>query len=421
MLDFTMHKRKTVFMATCFMGLTFLPIAALAQDATDFSSYLTGDTGGIRSKLLSHGIDVQAVYTADVHHNMSGGIKHGNMFMDNLDLTAEIDGEKLFGADGLTLFFYALNNNGGKFNEKYVGSHEGVDNIEVSEPAAKLYEAWAEQSFFNDRVTIRAGLYDLNSEFDVTDSSGIFLNPTYGIDTAYAATGENGPSIFPTTSLAARINITPTENTYLRAAILDGVAGDPENPEGTQIHLRDEDGILLALEGGYGTLETGRIGVGGWWYSEKSDHYTDTNENGDPAQENSNGFYALAEKTLFHPYGDETRSIDGFIRFATADDSVTQFDYSGAIGLTYTKPFASRPDDIAGITVHGVHNGDLYRESVASTEPALSGEWGIEATYSFQATPWLRIQPDIQYIKNPGTVSEIDDAFVTSLRLELSL
>ena len=68
---------------------------------------------------------------------------------------------------GATLFFYILGNHGGALSEQ-VGDLQGLSNIEA--PATvKLYEAWFEQTLFDDRLSFKAGLYDLNTEFDVIE------------------------------------------------------------------------------------------------------------------------------------------------------------------------------------------------------------------------------------------------------------
>ncbi len=41
-------------------------------------------------------------------------------------------------------------------------------------------------------------------------------------------------------------------------------------------------------------------------------------------------------------------------------------------------------------------------------------------TYRAPITDWLTLQPDIQYIVNPGFAPAFDDALVISLRFELS-
>ncbi|CAN5904439.1 hypothetical protein BH11PSE1_BH11PSE1_09680 [soil metagenome] len=47
---------------------------------------------------------------------------------------------------------------------------QGIENIEVTRPRAKIHEAWAQQAF--GRVSVRAGLDALNSEFYTTDAAG---------------------------------------------------------------------------------------------------------------------------------------------------------------------------------------------------------------------------------------------------------
>ena len=76
------------------------------------------------------------------------------------------------------------------------------------------------------------GLYDLNSEFDVIETAGLFLNSSFGIGAEYGSSGRNGPSIFPATSFGARLSGQPVQSLFIRGAVLDGVPGDPPPPEG---------------------------------------------------------------------------------------------------------------------------------------------------------------------------------------------
>ena len=80
-----------------------------------------------------------------------------------------------------------------------------MNNIEVAETRFKVYEAWIEQGFGDGRVSLRAGLYDLNSEFYTNDAAGALIAPPFGIGSELSATGPNGPSIFPSTALAVRL------------------------------------------------------------------------------------------------------------------------------------------------------------------------------------------------------------------------
>jgi porin len=43
----------------------------------------------------------------------------------------------------------------------------------------------------------------------------------------------------------------------------------------------------------------------------------------------------------------------------------------------------------------------------------------LEATYQAELAPWMTIQPDIQYIINPGGQSSIDNALVIGCRASI--
>ena len=43
---------------------------------------------------------------------------------------------------------------------------------------------------------------------------------------------------------------------------------------------------------------------------------------------------------------------------------------------------------------------NLYQPCVYT--PVRSTETFLEATYQYQATAWMQIQPDVQYVFNPG-------------------
>lgn len=136
-------------------------------------------------------------YIADVMSNLSGGLETGSRYMDNLDLSLEVDAERAMGWNGATLFLYGVYNNGKALSGDLVGDAQALSSIETGVEAARLLEAWIDQRFLDDRASIRVGLYDLNSEFDVIDTADLFLHAAQTTTFALAQSGEAGPSIFP--------------------------------------------------------------------------------------------------------------------------------------------------------------------------------------------------------------------------------
>ncbi len=80
-----------------------------------------------------------------------------------------------------------------------VGDLQGLNNIEA-DAGWYLYDLWSEVSFGpRQGASVRAGLLDLNAEFDTSDTAGFFVSPPFGIGTDLAQTGANGPAVFPVT------------------------------------------------------------------------------------------------------------------------------------------------------------------------------------------------------------------------------
>jgi porin len=390
---------------SCLLAISVCAASAKADDAKpDFSSNnFSGDWGGLRTSLYDRGYDFEVSYALDTWRNLSGGVTTGNRVLDNLNIIMDVDGEKALGLTGSTFHVYFLNNMGGKPNV-LVGTNAGIDNIETATHAFKLYEAWYQQNFLGDRVSVLAGLHDLNSEFYVTDTSGLFLNPTYGIGTEMAATGDNGPSIFPNTSLALRIAVKPTDITYVQAAIYDGVPQQSNNQRGTHVNFDDKDGALWVAETGVHDKDIGHFGVGVWKYTAKRpDQLT-----GDMTH--SKGVYMLADKSI---YNDGGRDISAFGRVGLTAGDIEQFKSSWSLGAVGTGFIASRPEGQVGLAVSAAINSDKYRTANA---PVDKTETQVELTYADKLTPWLSVQPDIQYTVNPGTDPTLDNAWTVGVR-----
>ena len=50
------------------------------------------------------------------------------------------------------------------------------------------------------------------------------------------------------------------------------------------------------------------------------------------------------------------------------------------------------------------------------------GEFVVEGFYNIQLTPWLAIQPDLQYIHQPNTdpAASIEDAWILTFRVSMT-
>lgn len=352
-----------------------------------------------------------AYYTGEFWRNADGGIRTGGGYLSDagLKVASELDG--LFGGVDSGIFAYFLWNNAKTFSDRYVGDAQVVSNIDAQQ-AVRVYELWYQQ-YLNEDVSLRFGLYDLNSEFDALDTASLFINSSHGIGAEYGQSGVAGPSIFPVTSLAARFDLAIDDRNLLRYAILDGVPGDPDDPSRTTIDLGGRDGVLHALEYNHSADGGARFGVGGWLYSADFDRIEATVTA--PRDDGNAGVYGFVEGTLYR--SDAGASVRGFLRYGVANDDLNVFDRYAGAGIVASGLVSSRPDDRFGLAIASAGVGDPWDRA---TGGANSHETSIELTYSTRLTRWLRIQPDVQYILNPGANPGLSDAFVIGLRFELT-
>jgi porin len=407
-----------------FVSLCMVVFPVFAQDT------LTGDWGGARSEWSASGVDLELVYTADYFEVVSGGVRSDGEYLGNVDIVAAIDGEKLFGQKGATYLLYVLGNHGhdhGGGPGQHAGDFQGLSNIDATD-TWKIYEAWYEQAFADDQASVRFGLYDLNSEFDAIETAGLFINSSFGIGPDYSQSGQNGPSIFPTTSVALRLAYQLTDNYYLQAAVFDGVPGDPDDNKGTHIKFSSGDGLLYAAEFGYAQggeddmmTPYGKWALGVWRYSESFDDLVDTDGGGDPVKrKNNQGIYLLGEYTAYREKLDPQQGLAIFARYGIANDDINQIDSYLGLGLAYTGLFPGRDEDQLGLGIAVASNGDKYKQIQQDNgSPVEGSETTIELSYRAQVLPWLAIQPDIQWIKNPGMDPALKDATVVGVRTEI--
>ena len=86
-----------------------------------------------------------------------------------------------------------------------------------------------------------------------------------------------------------------------------------------------------------------------------------------------------------------------FLNTTVADHRTAFQDYQIALGFRHTGTFSWRPQDEVGFAV-----GTTHVNSAAFGPNAGGNEVPIEAWYGWQATGWMNLKFDAQYVINPG-------------------
>lgn len=364
---------------------------------------------GLRGAIEPSGLSIEAEYTGEWVSAHQGAADGKSFFLDNVNVLVNWDLEKAFGLKGTTLYMNVLGNSGDRPNDR-IGTLEGVSNLEVADGRFKVYEFAVEQAF-GDNTSVSFGYIDLNAHFYATDASGLLVGPPYGIGTELAATGSNGPSIFPSTSLALVGKFKPTENSYLRVGVFGARAhnwGDPGSSNNFN------EGSLVIAEAGL--TSRGLLALGGWRYTDKVAAYRPT---GPAASIQPWGIYGLVEQPLIE--SETGPSVTGFVRAGVSDGDTSDFTGSFSAGFLVDRALPGRPNSQFSLGVRHANVSDQFKDTARSNgDTPKSGESGVEVTVADQLTSSISLQGSLHYAPNPGAVKSAEDALVSSVRLTVA-
>ncbi len=402
---------------------------------------LTGDWGGARKRLYDAGVQADLLYTADYLHNTTGGLQRGGAYMGHADLILRFDGQKLVGWEGGSAYLHVISNSGGRFNLNYVGSLMGVDNFEAPVNRTGIFKAWLQQSFLDDKASLRVGLYPIDTEFYVTDSSGVFIHPSFGMAAEVASFGSlAGPSIYATSSWGARLRFDPDPAWYGMLAITRGISSDRIATAGPNLSWQSGSGSMVIGEIGFSPVKAGLIGdrpaseekkddfapisklaLGAWRYTPQFTQLVAVDAAGDPLLATHWGSYFLAEQTVYR-VPDANRDLAAFFRYGLTDGKTSTLAYSISVGLSSRGTFANRENDSFGIAATRAHADPQGREQLSidsGTPLSSSNETAVEITYRAQLVPGVFLQPVVQRIVHPNL--SLPNSTVAAVRLQFAL
>ena len=238
---------------------------------------------------------------------------------------------------------------------------------------------------------------------------------------------------YPLSALGVRARGKPNDSITLLAGVFNGSPANKsgDNFSGTGFPM--DGGVLAIGEIQYAypslgsmvsadssTALSGTYKLGFWYDSENfvDLRYDSTgaslaDNTGNPAlmHHGDYGIYAVADQMLWHSDDLEDRTFNAFARvMGTPQADRNLVDFSMNAGFTLHEPIPLRDNDTVGIGVGYAHvsnrasgmDQDTAVLNPGTYTPVRSGETFVEATYQYQVMPWWQVQPDIQYVFNPG-------------------
>lgn len=338
---------------------------------------------------------------------IGGGRERGAGNPGLLHLAWTATGARWTGWPDATMHVDLMTPTGNSISDR-VGDLQTLDNAEAHDTVS-VFEAWYQRDFRNTGYSLRLGVQDYNALFDSLGAAGVFLNSSFGIDPTIS---QSNVSIYPTTGLGAVLQWKSPAGVYAMGGLYDGVPGLPGHPNGTHLELRRGDGVFSAFETGLEGDDASpfKLGVGVW---------LQTSVQPDPQgrlRRRDHGVYLIGQTRLWRA-GAGRPAVDGFVQWGSAAPGNLFERYIG-LGVEATGVFLANADDVLGLGLAHARVSTAYRRTLRH---GTAAETALELTWDAPVTEHLRLQPDLQYIIDPGADANLSNALVAGVRVHLAL
>jgi porin len=406
----------------------------------DRTNFLLGNLFGLRTQLSKYGISLAIQETSEILGNATGGQHRGADYDGLTQAILQLDTQRGFGWYGGLLNISALQIHGRNLSADNLLSLQTSSGIEADR-STRLWEAWYDQKFLpEDRMDIKIGQQSVDQEFIFSPNGAYFVNTMFGWPLVPSVNLPSGGPAYPLSDLGIRLRYRPINPLTILAGVFNGNPA-PSTPTGA-----DNSGTSFPLDGGtltfvelqytypaLGGMEYPGEGAPlghtyrlGFWYNTESfnDQRIGTDglslgnfaSNGMPLKHRGDySIYAVADQMVWRKAADPNRSVSVFGRvMGTPEGDRNLVDFSLNGGVVLHEPITNRADDTLAFGMGFGHLSSqvtAYDRDIAyfthqtdpnAFTPVRSSETYLELTYQYQAHPWWQLQPDIQYVINPG-------------------
>jgi porin len=396
---------------------------------------VTGDWGGLRTRLDEAGVKVTGGLVTEAAWNPAGGERELVRDSSQVALGATADSERLFGLKGGTLqatLTYRFGRDLGQ--DAGLGVLQQVQEIFGRGRVVRLTQLWYEQTFSDDAVALKLGRATVGEDF--ANFSCYFQNLSFCGSQPGNLVGDYWFN-WPISQWMARLRVNHGD--------FHGQAGIYEvNPSNldedfTIGNLNGADGVLTPFELAW----TPKFGPEGMRGSYKIGAWNNTAGGGDvfldvngqplvltglaPLQRSARyGAWINIQQQLFGTVkdGNPYTGLAVFLNATQADRATSAVDNQISAGLFWKGIVARSPKDALGIAVARTHVNDRVRRG-QQVDPARpdeqTSEYATEVYYSFHPWEGVELRPNFQYVYHPGGREDADAVVVIGLKAGLTL
>ncbi len=399
------------------------------------NSILPDITGtNVRQELADAGVSFGGAYTAYFLGNASGGRSRGFAYNHMLFFQLTGDLEKLVNWQGATLVWSWADNAGSNLSNTIGNNFQASTGYG---PNSFIFnELYLMQTVLDGRLAFKVGQLSALNDFAASPLYNAYINLAFsgnpiGIPLNVPLTA------LPSASWGAHVRYTAPE-WYAQAGVYQtsNRIGVPAY-HGLDYSIRSGDGIMVIVETGWTpsfckstasepqkTVTTadpsgypGNYKVG-LYFSNGS--YAPFSDGSNLA--NVYGFYLLADQMVYQESANPDQGMFLWSAFTVAPQQlIAQLPFFVSGGVQYVGLIPERDKDRAIFGVaYGRYSQDLASRQASLKQPQETYELVLEWSYQIQVNSWLTVQPDLQYIVNPGAAGTLQNAWVLGAVVNVS-
>ncbi|MPQ68428.1 MULTISPECIES: carbohydrate porin [Pseudomonas] len=435
----------TVAVSFCLLipGFACAADEAFAQD----SRWMTGDWGGQRSKWLDQGVDIELGYTGEMAANVHGGYDKNvtARWTEQYAVGFKADLQKILDWENTQFQFTVTERDGRNLTndrvaDPRVGAYSSSQEVYGRGQTWRLTQMWMSKAWLDGALDIKAGRFDEGSDFN-SFPCDFQSTPFCGAQAANWI-GDIWYN-WPVSQWALRTRYQFTPEVYAQIGVFEQNPSYLESDNGFKLSGSGTKGAVIPIEVVWSPKVNGLAGeyrLGYYKSTAKADDVLDdVNGNpqplsGDAFQQHSSrhGYWLVAQQQLTARDGDSRRGLSVFANLTAHDKATSRVDHFIQAGIVYKGVFDSRPLDDLGVGIAEVHTNPAYRERAQLQNqqngisdydnpgylPVQYNEISSEIYYGVHVSNWLTVRPNLQYVKNPGGVREIDAALIAGLKVQ---
>ncbi|KQZ84775.1 carbohydrate porin [Pseudomonas sp. Root562] len=429
--------------------LACLPVSVSAADSSP--RWGLGDWGGERSELLEKGVDVIVGYTGEAATNLQGGYNHDHTarYTAQWALGTHLDLQKLLGWNDAEFQLLVTERNGNNLSNDRIadprtGQLSSVQEVWGRGQTWRLTQMWYRQKFFDSALDLKLGRLGVNEDFNS------FPCDFQSLSFCSAPVGNVAGDVWysgPVSQWGLRARYNIDQQWAVQIGVYEQNPSNLETNNGFKLSGSGTKGALVPVE----VIWTPTLGTEslpgeyrlGYYHSSASANDVYDDVNGQPqgltgqapkSRSSKHGAWIMGQQQLTTHHGDASRGLSVFASVTVHDKATSGIESFQNIGAVYRGPFDARPKDDIGLGVARLLvNDDVSKRQRQINEssgiddydnpqfvPVQHSEYDIELNYGIHVSDWLTVRPNLQYVRHPGGVYEVDNALVAGLKIQAS-